>query len=176
MEETPSGNAYPTSASWDTSVTADSETERSLQVWPEKLHFSVRTWVQVGSTRATRTGDPLQKLQLNTAPTICIKRNCEKTKNMQILLSLFSFNKASLSSSSSSSPVFISSEGGYNERTKYHWMNFVFKEKLYSSMMVPGMCVRMGNLTWSHMRIKSLPQSSASRTPVTIKQCFFFLN
>lgn len=60
------------------------------------------------------------------------KRKTEKTENMQILLSLFSFNKASLSSSSSSSPVFISSEGGYNERTKHHWMNFVFKEKFYT--------------------------------------------
>lgn len=169
MAEALNENAYPVSASWNTFSTADHETGRLLQVWPDRLHFSVWMRVQVRSTRATRTGDPEQKLQLNTASTICIKRNCEKTKNMQILLSLFSFNKASLSSSSSSSPVFISSEGGYNERTKYHSMNFVFQEKFYSSMMVPGMCVRMENLTWSHMRIKNLPQSSAFRPPVTIK-------
>lgn len=94
---------------------------------------------------------------VKTDSAIHIKRKTKKTENMQILLSLFSFNKASLSSSSSSSPVFISSEGGYNERTKHHWMNFVFKEKFCSSVLVSGMCVRMESLTQSHMRIKDPP-------------------
>lgn len=36
-------------------------------------------------------------------------------------------------------------------------MNFVFKEKFHSSVIVSGMCVRMENLTWSHMGFKNPP-------------------
>lgn len=82
-----------------------------------------------------------------------VKGNREKPKN-PALLSLFSFNKASLSSSSSSSPVLISSEGGYNERIEYH---YVFSQKNVAWWYLDYMKGSSENI-WKHFPLPPTPR------------------